>query len=409
MIERMIFLFLFIAALWLPASGSEAGSGNFAPYSAHPPAGLNPPDVPQFVVFGFDDNAYSGLEGSDGAGGMQWVLDFFKDKKNPGESANSGTFDGEPCRVSFYLVGSYGDSGVLENGALVRNAWRRAWLDGHEIGNHTYSHSDSLKFNPDEKIWTDEIERCNASLTAICQPEPDGYDSGTGRSRRDGICGFRTPFLAYTEEAFAVIKKQGFLYDCSIEDGWQREQDGTNFCWPYTLDSGSPGDEWLWKVPGVKRPRPLGAYPGLWELPLHPLMVPPDAACGRYDIPPGLGKRIKEQYFWFDETGNKVPGLDYNLFFHCKPNREEALAVLKYSFDLHYHGNRAPFSLGTHSDIYSSKYPFKSVPTDFRDRQWVMEQFINYILTKPDVRIVPACKVIAWCGNPRPLHVSGGR
>jgi hypothetical protein len=378
------------------------------PYSLNPPFGLMPRNIPQFVTIGFDDNAYSGLKGSKGDGGMKWVLDLFEDKKNPEGNGNPKTFDDQPCRVSFYVAASFAEPGASEKSSLVRKEWHEAWLDGNEIGDHTYSHSDDLVLNTNERVWESEIDRCKSFLSKPYDPNesdtvPDPA-KGIGIDKAK-IYGFRTPFLAYTYETFTALKKEGFLYDCSIEDGWQEDQDGKNYCWPYTLDHGSPGDKEIWDWPGVDRPRPIGNYGGLWELPPHPVIAPPDDKCAEYGVAPGLRKKIKEKVFWFDETQGKIPGLDYNLFCEFNLNKEQVLAILKYTFDLHYNGNRAPFALGAHSDIYSSKYPLND-PTTYKDRQWVMEQFVNYILTKPDVRIVPAYKVINWCKNPVPLHVS---
>ena len=52
--------------------GAWTGHDN-VPASQSPPCGLSPGQVPQFVSIGFDDNAYSGLEGSAGTGGMSWA------------------------------------------------------------------------------------------------------------------------------------------------------------------------------------------------------------------------------------------------------------------------------------------------------------------------------------------------
>jgi peptidoglycan/xylan/chitin deacetylase (PgdA/CDA1 family) len=375
------------------------------PYSLNPPAGLAPRNVPQFVTIGFDDNAYSGLEGSNGQGGMKWALDLFRNRKNPEGAGNDRTYDGQPCRVSFYMAASYADAAAVEPNDLVKKSWRQAWTEGHEIGDHTYSHSGNLKRNPDQRVWETEIEQCLLFLTQPYQPDATVQKQktafGIGIDRRN-IYGFRTPFLSYTHETFDALKKEGFLYDSSIEEGWQENQTGENYCWPYTLDHGSPGDTLIWNWPGIDRPRPIGQYSGLWELSLHPVVVPPDNRCEKYGIPQGLRKKIKEQAFWYDEAGGKLPGVDYNLFYVFRLNKEEALAILKYTFDLHYTGNRAPFSLGAHSDIYSSKYPLNG-PTTYQDRQWVIEQFVDYVLTKPDVRIVPAYKIIDWCKHPMPL------
>ena len=75
--------------------------------SQNPPAGLQPAQVPMFVVMGFDDNGWSGWPGSAGTGGMRWATDLFASRKNPQGNNNSSTFDGKDCRASFYYTTEY--------------------------------------------------------------------------------------------------------------------------------------------------------------------------------------------------------------------------------------------------------------------------------------------------------------
>ena len=78
--------------------------------------------------------------------------------------------------------------------------------------------------------WRTEIQGCTDVLTG----------AAVG-ARRDEITGFRSPFGQYNAALFPVLKELGFWYDCSIDEGHQPDQDGTNYFWPYTLDNGSPG------------------------------------------------------------------------------------------------------------------------------------------------------------------------
>ena len=66
------------------------------------------------------------------------------------------------------------------------------------------------------------------------------FSLGPGVTEED-IFGFRTPFLKYNNATFEALQAEGFVYDCSIEEGYQPDHDGTNYYWPYTLDEGSPG------------------------------------------------------------------------------------------------------------------------------------------------------------------------
>ena len=64
---------------------------NRAP-STNPPFGLRPNEVKQLASFTFDDNAYSGLPGSGGEGGIKFILDLFNENRNHDGSPIVGTF-----------------------------------------------------------------------------------------------------------------------------------------------------------------------------------------------------------------------------------------------------------------------------------------------------------------------------
>ncbi len=185
------------------------------PASSNPPGGFAPADVPQFVVIGFDDNAYSGDSlGADsktvfeGDEGMRWIQKFLKDKKNPTTTnSNPATFDGSPARMTFYMTSYYMSGYNGDNPALVRNATRALYDDGHEIANHTQSHN--LSWNntpPDVAGWSGEMATCNDWLTKPLAPDTLAYwqqaeskDYGVGINPSE-IVGFRTPFLICDDE-----------------------------------------------------------------------------------------------------------------------------------------------------------------------------------------------------------------
>jgi hypothetical protein len=211
--------------------------------------------------------------------------------------------------------------------------------------------------------------------------------------------GFRTPFLEYNDATLAAVDDLGFRYDCSIEDGWHWEQDGSDFMWPYTLDNGSAGHDILVEW-GSKAP--ITPHPGLWELPIHPVVVPPDSVAAQYGIQPGLRDRLKAKVSWFDTAAGKITGFDYNLWYSFEMTKAEFLATLKYTFDLRYNGNRAPFMIGVHTDYYSSKWPGKP-QASAADRRAAIEEFIAYVISKDDARIVPNAAILDWVRNPKPL------
>jgi len=196
---------------------------------------------------------------------------------------------------------------------------------------------------------------------------PDEWKKHGAEIPEENIIGFRTPFQAYSDYTFQALLNQEFVYDCSIEEGVQSNQDGSNYYWPYTLDNGSPA------APNI------GNHPGLWEMGCH-LVVKPD--------------------------GSKMTGLDYNMWVDAKMSKTEFVNTLKHTLDLRLQGNRCPFLFGAHSDEYSSKWTGQCV-ANIQERREALVEFFEYALTKPDVRIVSYDKVLAWIREPAPLDGTG--
>ena len=256
------------------------GSDN-VPASANPPGGLASSEVPQFVTIGWDDNGYPDS--------MQWAIDFMEGRTNPSGS-NECTYDGAPASVTFFNTTVYVTNGGTDPVAL-RKVWNDAWTRGHEIGNHTHAHLHGQEFSAQQ--WDDEISACLDWLTKPFDPNETSASETHGAGIPLGeIRGFRTPFLEYNDAVFDVLQSHGFWYDCSIEDGWHWEQDGTNYVWPYTLDEGSAGHELL--VEWETKTGSLSPRPGMWEMPVHPVIVPPDSECANYGIPTGLRAKLNK-------------------------------------------------------------------------------------------------------------------
>jgi peptidoglycan/xylan/chitin deacetylase (PgdA/CDA1 family) len=361
-----------------PAAGLGPWTGNDnVPPSANPPGGLKPEQVPMFIAFGFDDNTFGD--------GVTWVATEFAKRKNPAGTGRPETYDGTSVRATFYDTSQY---------VAAASAWKAAYVNGHELGNHTVSHMDGRGFS--EAQWDTEIKGC--------------IDFHTGASvgqKRDDIWGFRTPQLRYNEATFTIVHKYKFWYDCSIEEGVQPDQDATNFLWPYTLDSGSPGN--------VAHPNPMVARPktwpkGLWEMPAYKVVMPPDADAAKYGVPAGLRAKMKALHpegIGINEA--KITGLDYNLWAPAAAGaynftKAEFVATLKFSLDQRLKGNRAPFLMGMHSFYYSSQYT-EPTSTPLAERRAAVIEFLDWALAAhPDVRIVTTKAVLDWIRNPVPLR-----
>jgi len=361
MLPRTLLVPLFMASLT-----AASAADRLAP-SALPPAGLQPAQVPQFILLGFDDNP--------DADPINWVVGHLAAQHNPAGAGQAATFDGAPVRMIFFSNGRYWTD------AATVAAHRRALAGGHEIANHTQNHEHGRPFTAEQ--WLQEMKACDATFAAAGIPAP-------------GVIGFRTPFLEYNAATFEASAALGRLYDSSIEEGDEAGQDGTNFRWTYTLDEGSPGNAASFAVGDVQR---VGRHPGLWEIPLHVFMVPDDEDCARYGATPGLRERIgtnlKLAYGGGSgEPAEKITGLDWNVFEAAGCTGPEFLAILKYTLDLRLTGNRAPFMIGGHTALY---------PADKPDRRQAIEDFIAYALSKPEVRFVTGGQLIDWLRAPAAL------
>lgn len=317
---------------------------------------MNKKDSYQFICITFDDNGMSGLEGSGNSGGLSWLLNMVKSKP-------------VSIKFTFFMSTFYIEKDAAEKCEFVKKVWLDVYKDKHEIALHTHNHPHGNKFSVDE--WKEELTKCREMLIEL-------------GVKKEEIIGVRAPYLEYNNNLFIAIKEMGLIYDSSIEEGWQKEQDGTNFLWPYTLDKASDGHKVLVEL---ENKPPIGFHPGLWEFPVYCVIVPPDEECEKYGVKPGFRKRMKQQQEYFDETTGKISGLDYNLLVFFNMTKDEYLATLKYTLDLRLKGNKAPFIFCCHSDIYAEKYEgIKNIT--YKERQEVLEEFIDYALKKSFVKFV---------------------
>lgn len=298
------------------------------PASYSPPGGLAVDKVPMFVCFGWDDNNY--------ADGMNWIIDYIKDKKNPAGSGNTLTFDGKKLRNTFFMKGMVESSETVE---AVLASWKRAYDEGHEIGNHTFQH---VAVDP-----VNEIRKCDSVLQQIGIP-------------KNVVVGFRTPQLAIVPSVFDAVHKRPFLFDCTFEHHNGGSTNGS-FVWPYTMEKGIHSSAY-------------GAistsYPGMWEMPV---------------------------YQFTDGT----TGFDYNAWTGGLSGSAYC-SKLKSNLDHRLSTNRCPMLIGVHSDYYASTNTDfdKLVSAKLAARRQAIADFITYALTKPDVRIVAYVDAINWMRKP---------
>lgn len=355
-----------------------------------PPGGLKPEQVPMFISFGFDDNGYSGKREPNLGTGLDWAVRFFHNLKNPEGKGNAATFDGTRARSSYYFCTFYIDSKNADPADYVKIGWDEAIrVYGNEAGNHTHSHPNGRKFTPED--WGAEIEKC-FSLMEKPVPEKiseeDNGTPGTGAGiQRNQVTGFRSPFLSWSPDLYPKVKEYGFQYDCSVVEGMQDDQDGTNFNWPYELEEGHPQSDIIPTTEGV------------YEMPSYVVIMPPDELCKEYGIEPGFRTRVAEKCEYVNADNGKVQGLDWDMFVEADMTKDECVATLKYTLDLRLKGNRAPMLFCTHSDLYGDTNPFpKSITA--QERRDVYTEFFKYALSKEEVRVVAHQDILDWIKNP---------
>jgi hypothetical protein len=95
--------------------------------------------------------------------------------------------------ITFFVVGQ--DAALDKN----RDALTAIAADGHEIGNHSFSHEPWMHLYDREKI-EDEIRKAEEHITRVMGQRP---------------LGFRGPGFSFSEAILDVLRKRGYLYDAS--------------------------------------------------------------------------------------------------------------------------------------------------------------------------------------------------
>jgi hypothetical protein len=202
------------------------------------------------------------------------------------------------------------------------------------------------------------------------------------------LWGFRTPFLGFSQSTFDAIKAVGFRYDTSVEfgyDWWQpagsdkgwgpgTAESGKHYYWPFTMNNAFPT--------GFAS-KGISPVPGVWEFPVYTF----NKITG--------------------DTAATVTGFDYNLWTKCQSDSSFDFAeVLKQSLDQRLGGNRSPFAVGLHTDIYS-QFDASANSTwtkfNYQARRKALSDFLDYALSKKEVRFVTYRQMITWLRKPSAL------
>ncbi|XP_005107367.1 uncharacterized protein LOC101850596 [Aplysia californica] len=168
--------------------------------------------------------------------------------------------------------------------------------------------------------------------------------------------------LAPNDDVFRTLTEQNIPYDSSIVSG------NSDLPWPYTLDFGL-GDQC------AERPStcPKGRYPGLWEVPVTPLVVPRSA--GHYS-----GGGVSSSTCAFPDT---CPGTINSESFMKE--------LLNRNFMRHYNGNRAPFGINLQDSWFMN--------TDNQASLRGLFAFLDDALAKHDVAVLSIEQMLDWVAS----------
>lgn len=422
-----------VALLGLAALAMSAFAQANVAASAAAPNGLLREQVPQFIVIGSDDNT--------NADAMIWMTRVMSEgRRHDGTTFSATNQDGSPRRMTFYVNTHAGTSGwdedadnwtnpssnmAWDNNLALQAAVLAAYQAGHSIGNHTASHPHFVASggNMTAQQVRRELEAARDRMVAAGIPAEHQF-------------GFRTPFLAYSDVSFGIVREMGFLYDHSIEPSVGNSS-SQNF--PYTLHSGSPDNAggW-WGGPGNPENHPqtdpatpgnqnlrntlIGNHPGLWSLLASNVTIPDNlvsvidgvlpadragvpgvtAVEGGHRLPNGMVIPTWMGTQSWGEGGFGQTGFDFNLWAQNEMNEEQTYNALMHTLRLHLDGNRAPFTFGPHSQYFFQ--PDNAFPNiDANSRRRAFERFVESASQIPGVFFVAGDQVIRWMQNPQPL------
>jgi len=236
--------------------------------STSPPGGLQPSDVPQFIVYTADDAVQSYTIDS--------INQFLAQRKNP---------NGCPIKMTYFTSLNY------TNYTLVTD-W---FVAGNEIADHTMTH-----------VGTPPADEINGNLIAL---------NALAGIPLSSIIGFRAPFLNYSVDTLKLLAGSGFTYDSTASASVPVTDPGTDAFWPYTLDNGMAND--CLAVDGLCKGEPK--LPGFWEIPMYaffdergsagPHLMDPwlDAANGASAVNDSATLAYMQNTFTAHYSGNRQP------------------------------------------------------------------------------------------------------
>lgn len=243
---------------------------------------------------------------------------------------------GRPAHRTYFAQALYTDAAVAKALAAA----------GEEIANHTHSHTTGI--TTDGAEWQRQLDGMERFFR-----DTVGIDPAQ-------IVGFRAPYLATNEAMWNELRRRRILYESSLSELAEGPFSAGigRFVWPHTLDFGA-------KTSCVAAKCPAAPLPGVWSIPMWVL---------------------------YDEAGRKVSEMDPQQTPAYNADSTALYTLLRYNFDAHYTGNRAPLALYLHAGRVRRN---DHAIAGFR-------RFLREAAAIPDVWFVTMKGLVYWMQNPVP-------
>ena len=211
------------------------------------------------------------------------------------------------------------------------------------------------------------------------------------------VYGFRAPRLESNSNMFFALKRAGYLYSSSLEEGNEMHVTGENFLWPYTVDNGIR-NSWTEYDRGSRVFHDTMPT-GIWEIPLNVVIVRPDdrpAVAASFNTINGALRAAGKAHSADINPATwhgKITAFDFNLFVHYAMTQDLFVRTMSHTLALRMGpgGNRAPFNVGAHTDYYTPIYDNGTLLNNFNrndyglvlnyntwvDRKRGMERFVD--------------------------------
>ena len=216
--------------------------------------------------------------------------------------------------------------------------------DGHELAVHSVTRRQPRTFWSEDRNNTEELTDEILDMRELL--------SRWAHVPKSNVVGYRSPFLASSENQLKILHENDFLYDCTMVTN--------EMYWPFTLDYKST-------ICSSSSVCPEESLPGLWVIPVINKVQNSSTSCSMIDSCAHPPKSTKEQW----------------------------MAFFVDNFERHYNNSKAPFGL------YASSLWFLSHNSTQRLQAFM--DFLDYLGSLEDVYIVTISQLIAWSRNPTPL------